>query len=70
MTTLEEMKQQRTALQEAVTSGTLSVRHGDKSVTYQSTDSMLKALSRLEAMIRRAEGGPRRRFVYQRNKGL
>lgn len=39
MTTQERLD----ALEEAIASGSLSVRHGDKSVQYRSMDELLKA---------------------------
>lgn len=44
------------ALDEAIASGATSVKHGDKTVSYQSIDQMLKARDR----IARAIASPRR----------
>lgn len=69
--TLDEMEAQATALREAINSGTYQVRHGDKSVMYQTTNAMIQALNRLEAEIRRAKGSTvRRRYAYTAGKGL
>ena len=71
--TIEEMKVQRDALKEALNSGALQVRHGDKSITYQSTANMEKALRRLEAEITATERGGkriRRRYALTQGKGL
>lgn len=70
--TLDDMKAQRDELKEAINSGALSVKHGDKSVMYQNTAAMIKALRRLEAEIAKAEGRKpiRRRYAYTGGKGL
>lgn len=69
--TLEEMEAQANALREAINSGTYQVRHGDKSVMYQTTAGMIQALNRLDAEIRRAKGTRvRHRYAYTAGKGL
>jgi hypothetical protein len=68
--TLEQLNAQRDALQEAIASGVLMIRHEGKSISYQSTQQLLAALRNIETRIRRAEGGPRRRYAYTTGKGL
>ena len=71
--TIEELKAQRSALKEALNSGALQVRHGEKSIMYQSTGNMREALRRLETEIAAAESGRkriRRRYAYTAGKGL
>ena len=45
------------ALKEAIATGALTVRHGDKSITYKSTAEMLAAVER----IKRELASPKRR---------
>lgn len=51
-------------LERAIASGRLSVRYKDRTVTYQSTDSMLKALKAIRAELD-AASGKRRRRIYR-----
>lgn len=59
-------------LKAAIASGQLSVRLGDRQVTYQSVDAMLKALDRMQADIA-AAAQPRstasRRFTFTTMRG-
>jgi hypothetical protein len=61
-----------TRLERAIASGQLTVRYADRSITYQNTESMLKALKQMRAEVD-AEAGtaPRRRTmrVYQSGRG-
>jgi hypothetical protein len=70
MATLEQLTAQRDALREAISTGVMSIRHEGKTLTYQSTSQMLAALNNIEARIRRAKGGVRRRYVTTTGKGL
>ncbi|HEL4148048.1 TPA: hypothetical protein UM348_000744 [Stenotrophomonas maltophilia] len=51
-------------LKAAIASGQLSVRHGDRQVTYQSVEAMLTALDRMEAEL--AAGAPARKPATRR----
>lgn len=62
--------EQKAALEQAIASGVLTVRYADRTVTYQSTEAMLKVLKQMEAQI---NPRPRRRMttrVYQSGRGL
>jgi len=59
-------------LDRAIASGTLSVRYGDRTITYQSTDAMIKARKLMLSEVEPAEGKtPRRRTfrLYQSGRG-
>ena len=62
--------EQKTALEEAIASGVLTVRYADRTVTYQSTEAMLKVLKQMNAQL---NPKPRRRLttrVYQSGRGF
>ncbi len=61
--TLEQLKTQREALQAARFNGVLTVKAGDKTVTYKSNIEIQAALSDLEREIARLQGRPRARRV-------
>ena len=61
--TLEQLKTQREALQVARFNGVLTVKAGDKTVTYKSNVEIQAALSDLEREIARLQGRPRARRV-------
>ena len=61
--TLEQLKAQREALQAARFNGVLTVKAGDKTVTYKSNVEIQAALSDLEREIARLQGRPRARRV-------
>lgn len=61
--TLEQLKAQREALQAARFSGVLTVKAGDKTVTYKSNVEIQAALSDLEREIARLQGRPRARRI-------
>jgi len=61
--TLEQLKAQREALQAARFNGVLTVKAGDKTVTYKSNIEIQAALSDLEREIARLQGRPRARRV-------
>ena len=61
--TLEQLKTQREALQAARFNGVLTVKAGDKTVTYKSNVEIQAALSDLEREIARLQGRPRARRV-------
>lgn len=44
-------------LKAAIASGQLSVRHGDRQITYQSVEAMLTALDRMEAEVAAVTAG-------------
>ena len=61
--TLEQLKAQREALQAARFNGVLTVKAGDKIVTYNSNTEIQAALSDLEREIARLQGRPRARRI-------
>ena len=61
--TLEQLKTQREALQAARFNGVLTVKAGDKTVTYKSNVEIQAALSDLECEIARLQGRPRARRI-------
>lgn len=64
---------QLTALKKARGSGVLTVRHGDTSVTYQSMEALLAAISSIVSEIKAlggGSGGRKPRYIIQRTKGL
>ena len=61
--TLEQLKAQREALQAARFNGVLTVKAGDKTVTYKSNVEIEAALSDLEREIARLQGRPRARRI-------
>lgn len=65
-------QQQINALEAAIASGTLSVRYGDRQVTYQSLSEMRRLLRQMRAEAGAAAGQrPRRRTMrlYQSGSG-
>jgi hypothetical protein len=69
--TLDQLKAQREALQAARFNGALTVRAGDKWVTYKSDAELQSALYDLEREIAKAEGRPHaRRIRTYGGKGL
>jgi hypothetical protein len=69
--TLAQLKAQREALQSARFDGVLTVRAGDKWVTYKSDAELQSALHDLDREIAQAEGRPRaRRIRTYAGKGL
>ena len=61
--TLEQLKAQREALQAARFNGVLTVKAGDKTLTYKSNTEIQAALSDLEREIARLQGRPRARRI-------
>ena len=61
--TLEQLKAQREALQAARFNGVLTLKAGDKTVTYKSNIEIQAALSDLEREIARLQGRPRARRI-------
>ena len=61
--TLEQLKAQREVLQAARFNGVLTVKAGDKTVTYKSNIEIQAALSDLEREIARLQGRPRARRI-------
>lgn len=60
-------------LKAAIASGQLSVRHGDRQVTYQSIEAMLTALDRMEAELAAATPGRKpatRRYRFTTLRGF
>jgi len=69
--TIEQLKAQREALKAARFNGVLTVKAGDKWITYKSDAEIQSALSDLEREIDKAEGRPRaRRIRTYAGKGL
>ena len=66
---LDDMKIRRDAILQALYQGVLTVRAGDKSVTYKSNNEMKEAISILDAAIGQLEGRSRvkRVLTYGRN---
>lgn len=65
-------QQQITALEAAIASGTLSVRYGDRQVTYQSLSEMRRLLRQMRGEIATAAGQRARRRsirLYQSGTG-
>ncbi len=68
---LSQMQAMRDSLKAARYSGTLTVRAGDKWVTYKSDKELASALAALEREIASLEGRPRKkRFLTYGKKGL
>ena len=61
--TLEQLKAQQEALQAARFNGVLTLKSGDKTVTYKSNAEIQAALSDLEREIARLQGRPRARRI-------
>ena len=69
--TLDQLKAQRDALQAARYNGVLTIKAGDKWVTYRSDAELQSALHDLEREIAQQEGRPRtRRIRTYAGKGL
>lgn len=68
---LSQLQSQREALRSALYQGVLSVRAGDKTVTYKSNTEMKNALAALEQEIAEKEGKNKvKRILPYANKGL
>lgn len=68
---LSQLQSQREALRSALYQGVLSVRAGDKTVTYKSNTEMKDALAALEQEIAEKEGRSKvKRILPYANKGL
>lgn len=61
--TLEQLNAQREALQSARYNGVLTIKAGDKWVTYRSDAELQSALGDLDREIARQEGRPRARRI-------
>lgn len=61
--TLDQLKAQQEVLQAARFNGVLTVKAGDKTVTYKSNVEIQAALSDLEREIARLQGRPRARRI-------
>ena len=57
-------------LERAIASGHLSVRYGDQSVTYQSTEAMLQVRDAIRRSIGVAAATRERRRIVRYGKGL
>lgn len=60
-------------LKSAIASGQLSVRYGDRQITYQSVDAMLTALDRMQADLGANNGLPprsTRQFNFKTLRGF
>ena len=65
-------KEQVAKLEAAISAGVLSVRYADRTVAYQSLDSMRRLLKQMRDEIAQASGAPRRRRIvrlYQSGTG-
>ncbi|HDS1220279.1 hypothetical protein NJH49_08950 [Stenotrophomonas maltophilia] len=65
-------KDQAVALEQAITAGVLSVRYADRTITYQSLDSMRRLLKQMRQELGMASGQRRRPRVvrlYQSGSG-
>ena len=70
MATLAQLKTRRDALQAALDSGVLSLREGDKQVTYRTAEEMARRLEALAREIAELEGTETTKGIYpQLNKG-
>ena len=68
---LQQLKVQRDALLQAMYQGVLTVKAGDKSVTYKSNKEMRDALAMLDEEISALEGkGKIKRILTYGRKGL
>lgn len=72
MASLVTLQARLEALDAAIASGVLIVRHGDTMTTFRSMDDLLKARGLLVAQIAAAGGTTRTRvrYFYQSDKGL
>jgi len=61
-TRLDELKQQKIALEASLYSGAQSVRHGDKQLYHRSVEEIKRALDALNEQIAREEGRRRSRI--------
>lgn len=62
-------KEQYQTLQDAIASGTLSVKYSDKEVTYRSMDDMLRILALMEAELFPSKKSTRRKYAVY-DKGI
>lgn len=70
MATLTELQTRREALKKALDSGVLSLREGDKQVTYNNAEVMARLIEALDREIAAIEGTVKARRVYpQTRKG-
>lgn len=72
MASLPDLRARREKLVKAIDSGALTIRHGEKQVTYRSLNEMEKTLARLDDEIAALSGGkkrPKGRRIYTR-RGL
>lgn len=68
---LDTLTAQLASLKKAQRSGTLSVRHGDTSVTYRSMAELILAINAVQKEINTLNGVTRKpRYVEQRTRGL
>ena len=60
------------AINEVIASGELTVRYKDRTVTYQSTDALLKARDLIKSDVAAASGTARKRItrIYQSGNGF
>ena len=68
MATLTQLQTRRDALDTALASGVLSLREGDKQVTYRSLEEMAGVLADLETQIATLQGTVRTRRIYPQTK--
>ena len=68
MATLTQLQTRRDELDVAIASGVLTLREGDKQVTYRSVAEMATALADLDTQIAALQGTVRTRRVYPQTK--
>lgn len=72
MASSSELTARLEALDKALATGALTVRHGDTETTYRSLEEMMKIRAGLNDQIDALGNTPRRRarYFYQTDKGL
>lgn len=70
MASLETLQTRLEALDVAIASGVLTVKHGDTQTTFHSMEGLLKARAEIARQINGLNGSRRIRYAYQADKGL
>lgn len=71
--TIDALRAQLTALNDAIAAGVRQVTHGDRTVTYNTTDSLLRARDDLERRLAKKISGsayPRQTRLYHAGRAL
>ena len=70
--TLEQLEARRDALDKAIASGVLTIRHGDEQTTFRSMSEMMQARAFVQSQIDELQGKKRTRvrYAYQSGRGL